>query len=165
VFIRSFVATAGGGLDILTDMEGAWFGILGCSLLGLWFGIPGLVRVVVLLRLRSKGVSATGRVVRLERFPYEPSEYTPMALFKANGQRYEARGARRCLRASCRRRFRHRYGVGDWVQVYYPPGHPERGQIVTRLEWTVAWRLLAVGIVFIVLGFFALATALLDRRI
>ena len=68
-------------------MAGTWFAILGCSLIALAFGITGLVRLVVLLRL-SNGISATGRVVRLEPGPLytwmdgQPP-YTPIAEFEA----------------------------------------------------------------------------------
>ena len=48
-------------------MNDTWFGILACSLVGLALAIAGLVRLVVLVWLRSNGVRAIGRVVRLNR--------------------------------------------------------------------------------------------------
>ena len=139
-------------------MAGTWFAILGCSLIALAFGITGLVRLVVLLRL-SNGISATGRVVRLEPGPLytrmdgQPP-YTPVAEFEADGKRYEAKGATRS--------YPPLYGVGGSVKVCYPPDCPERGQIVTGREWGVVWFFLAFGIVF---GFVALAIARLGGTI
>ena len=135
-----------------------WFGILACSLIGLAFGITGLIRLVGLLWL-SHGISATGRVVRLEPGPLstwmdgQPS-YTPVAEFEAGGQRYEAKGATRS--------YPPLYGVGDSVQVCYPADRPDRGQIVTGREWAVAWFFLALAVAF---GFLALAIARLGGTI
>jgi hypothetical protein len=128
-------------------MAGTWFGVLAFSLFGLAFGIAGLVRLVGLSWLRSNGISAAGRVVRLEekRLPPEGDYvYTPVAEFEANGRRYEAGGAST---------FPPLYGVGDSVQVCYPPDRPDRGQIVTGRERAVAWLFLALGIVFGVVAF------------
>jgi hypothetical protein len=79
-------------------MPGIWFGILGCALIGLVFGITGLVRLGVLLWLRANDIHASGRVVRLEPTPLNTWEagqplYTPVAEFEADGRRYEAKGA------------------------------------------------------------------------
>jgi hypothetical protein len=119
--------------------------------MGLAFGIAGLVRLVLLSWLRSNGISATGRVVRLERSPYTWAEgqtpYTPIAEFEASGQRYEAKGTSS---------FPPLYGVGDSVQICYPPDYPDRGKIVTGRERAAAWLFLALGVVF---GLFALAIA------
>jgi Protein of unknown function (DUF3592) len=123
-------------------MAGTWFGIVACSLMGSAFGIAGLVRLVVLSWLRSNGISATGRVVRLERARYTTTgqlPYTPVAEFEVNGQRYEAKGASA---------FPPLYRVGDSVPVYYPRGRPDRGQIITGRESAVAWFVLALGVVF-----------------
>jgi hypothetical protein len=134
-------------------MAGTWFGILGCSLIALVFGITGLVRLVVLLWLRSDVISATGRVVRLEPGPLytwmdgQPP-YTPVAEFEADGKRYEARGATGS--------YPPLYSVGDSVKVCYPADRPDRGRIVTGREWGAAWFFLAFGIAF---GFVALAIA------
>jgi hypothetical protein len=134
-------------------MPYAWFAILGCSLIALVFGITGLVRLVVLLWLRSNSISATGRVVRLEPGPLytwmdgQPP-YTPVAEFEADGQRYEAKGATRS--------YPPLYSVGDSVKVCYPADRPDRGRIVTGREEAAAWFFLAFGIV---LGFVALVIA------
>jgi hypothetical protein len=126
--------------------------------MGLAFGVAGLVRLVVLSWLRSSGTSTTGRVVRLERWSrYTWTEgqtpYTPVAEFEANGQRYDAKGASS---------FPPLYGVGDSVQVCYPPDRPDRGQVVAGWELAGAWLCLAFGAVF---GFFALAIARLGDTI
>jgi hypothetical protein len=123
------------------------------------FGITGLVRLIVLSRLRSNGISTTGRVVRLDPSPlYTWSEgqplYTPVAEFEANGQRHEAKGA-----ASS---YPPLHGVGDSVQVCYPPACPDRGQIVTGRESAVVWLFLALGVAF---GCLALAIARLGGTI
>ena len=140
-------------------MAGTWFAILGCSLIALVFGITGLVRLVVLLWLRSHVNSATGRVVRLEPGPLytrmdgQPP-YTPVAEFEADGKRYEAKGATGS--------YPPLYSVGDSVKVCYPADRPDRGQIVTGREWGAAWFFLAFGIAF---GFVALAIARLGGTI
>ena len=137
-------------------MAATWFGVLACSVMGLAFGIAGLVRLVVLSWVRTNGISATGRVVRLEekRFPPDGDYlYAPVAEFEANGQRYEVRGTST---------FPPLYSVGDSVRVCYPPDCPGRGQIVTGRELVAAWLFLAFGIVF---GFIALAIARLGGTI
>jgi hypothetical protein len=131
-------------------MKDTWFGILACSLVGSALAIAGLVRLVVLAWLRSNGVRAIGRVVRLERARYTTTgqlPYTPVAEFEANGRQYEARGS------AC---FPPLYREGDSVPVYYPRDRPDRGQIVTGRESAVAWLALAIGVVF---GFAALLIA------
>ena len=129
----------------LATMPYTWFAVLGCSLIALAFGITGLVRLVVLLWLRPNGISATGRVVRLEPGPLHTwmdgqPPYTPVAEFKADGKRYEAKGPTGSNPPL--------YSVGDSVKVRYPADRPDRGQIVTRWEWAAAWLFLAFGIVF-----------------
>jgi hypothetical protein len=140
-------------------MAGTWFAILGCSLIALAFGITGLVRLVVLLWLRSNVISATGRVVRLEPGPLyawmdgQPP-HTPVAEFEVGGKRYEARGATGS--------YPPLYNVGDSVRVCYPADRPDRGQIVSGREGGAAWFFLAFGIAF---GFVALAIARLGGTI
>ena len=134
-------------------MAGTWFAILGCSLIALVFGITGLVRLVVLLWLRSNVISATGRVARLEPGPLDTwmdgqPPYAPVAEFEADGKRYEAKGATGS--------YPPLYNVGDSVKVCYPADRPDRGQIVTGREEAAAWFFLGFGIAF---GFVALAIA------
>jgi hypothetical protein len=123
--------------------------------MGLAFGIAGLVRLLVLSWLRSNGLSATGRVVRLEekRNPDGDYLYIPVAEFEANRRRYEAKGTGT---------FPPLYSVGASVQVCYPPDRPDRGQIVTGRERAAAWLFLALGIAF---GLIALAIARLGGTI
>jgi hypothetical protein len=136
-------------------MTETWFGVVACSVMGLAFGIAGLVRLVVLSWRRSNGISATGRVVRLEEKCYPDGDYfyTPVAEFEANRRRHEVRGTGA---------FPPLYGVGDSVRVCYPPARPGRGQIVTGRERAAAWFFLALGAVF---GLFALAIARLGGTI
>src|SRR5262245_23731724 len=102
-------------------MKDTWFGILACSLVGSALAIAGFVRLVVLAWLRSNGVRAIGRVVRLERARYTTTgqlPYTPVAEFEANGRQYEARGSA-CVPPL--------YREGDSVPVYYPRDRPRPG--------------------------------------
>ncbi len=126
-------------------LVGLLFLIIGVGLL-----IGGIVAFVKQTRKDARSVSATGRVINLERRVFNPGRagvYCPVVQFTASdGQVIQFESAFGTMPAS--------HSIGQTIAVKYDPANPRAAEVDSAVaNWFAPGCMALMGVAFLLMGF------------